>query len=68
MDTDHDAQWAHVATRLWPAETTIRRVQPKSIKADIWDVLEAEGFPYSSLAALESLQILERYARRLEKL
>lgn len=55
--------WQDVARKHWLRKSDKQiRVQVDVIKKDIWDKLEEEQFDYSSLLALESLQLLERHA------
>jgi intron-binding protein aquarius len=64
-ELDGDAEFAQLAKQHW-LKTTRRtakvKVKNDVLKQEIWDGLEKEGFPLKSLLALESLQILEKYA------
>jgi intron-binding protein aquarius len=55
--------WAQVAQKHWlkkSGKATKVKVKPDVLKKEIWEVLEKGDFTYSSLLALENLQILER--------
>jgi intron-binding protein aquarius len=49
-----------IANKYWLNASKLVKVKPKVLKQEIWDPLEKEDFAYSSLFALENLQILER--------
>ncbi|KAK2628562.1 hypothetical protein QTJ16_001665 [Diplocarpon rosae] len=51
---------AHWAKKKSTKATKVK-VKPDVLKNEIWDVLEKEDFAFSSLLALENLQILESY-------
>ena len=54
--------WQNLASRHWLGGSDSRRkkVIVDVVKKDIWDKLEQENFEYSSLQALEGLQLLEK--------
>ena len=54
-------RWTELATKYWLKSTTSRKINPDTIKLEIWDVLQHNRFEYSSLLALENLQLLERW-------
>lgn len=63
---DGDSAFAQLAKKHWlktTKRTTKVKVKNDVLKGEIWDVLEKESFSYPSLVTLESLQLLERYAR-----
>ena len=60
MDAPIEEAWAAVARKRWLTESPSRKVKPETVKADIWDPLEAEQFPSRALTTLENLQILEK--------
>lgn len=64
-DGEGDDAFAQLARKLWlkPAGKAAKaiKVKPDVLKKEIWDVLEKEDFPYSSLLTLEKLQLLDRY-------
>lgn len=53
--------WTQVANKHWLRTSKSKKVKKDVIKGEIWDVLEKEDFHFSSLLALENLQILESY-------
>ncbi len=60
---DEQTEFAQLAKQHWlkPSKRATKvKVKKDVIKAEIWDVLEKDGFPFRSLLALESLQVLER--------
>jgi hypothetical protein len=63
MDTSLEDAWAALAQRLWLSDNPAQKVKPETLKADIWDALEADRFSLRALAILENLQILEKYIR-----
>ena len=66
VDHENDDHWAQLAKKHWPKATKSKKTKPEVIKKEIWDVLEQEGFHFRTLLILENLQLLEKYARRLE--
>jgi intron-binding protein aquarius len=59
--------WAQLAQKHWlkkSGKSPKVKVKPDILKKEIWDVLEKEDFPYSSLLALENLQILDGWVSR----
>lgn len=64
---EEGSEFARLAKQHW-LKTTKRvtktkakvKVKNEVLKQDIWDPLEREKFPLSSLLELESLQILEK--------
>ncbi|KAF3769991.1 P-loop containing nucleoside triphosphate hydrolase protein [Cryphonectria parasitica EP155] len=62
--TEGESEFAQLAKQHW-LKTTKRatkvKVKNDVLKQDIWDPLERDKFPISSLLSLESLQILESY-------
>lgn len=69
-DVDGDNVFAQLAKQHWlkPKKSAKVKVAPAVLKNEIWDVLEQESFAFKSLLALENLQILERYAPRIQAL
>ena len=61
MDAPLEDVWAALAQRLWLSGSSVRKVQPETVKTDIWDALEVERFSVRALTTLENLQILEQY-------
>lgn len=61
MDAPLEDAWAALARRLWLSDNPAQKVKPETIKADIWDALEADRFSLRALATFENLQILEKY-------
>lgn len=59
-DLQDDNHWVGLAKTHWLKEKPARKVKPDTIKKDIWDVLESEGFTLHSLLILENLHILEK--------
>jgi intron-binding protein aquarius len=62
-DLQGDNVFAQLAKKHWlkgTKKTTKVKVKPDVVKKEIWDVLEAEGFPFRSLLVLENLRILEK--------
>lgn len=58
-----ESEFAQLAKQHWlkPSKKTAKvKVKNDVLKRDIWDPLEKEKFPITSLLALESLQVLER--------
>lgn len=58
-----DSEFAQLAKQHWlkPSKRATKvKVKNDVLKQDIWDPLERDKFPTSSLVALEGLQILER--------
>ena len=60
MAAPSEESWGAVAQKLWLTDTPSRKVKPETIKADLWDPLEAEQLHFRALATLENLQILEK--------
>lgn len=57
-----DSPYAQLAQEYWLGlKKPVTRVQPEVLKNDIYNSLEQDGFPLSSLLLLESLQLLEGY-------
>lgn len=61
-DYHEDSQWVKLAKSHWLETSKIRKVKQDTIKKELWDPLEAEGFNLRSLMTLENLNILEKYA------
>lgn len=59
-DLQDDNHWVALAKKHWLKEKQGRKVKQETIKKDIWDVLESEGFTLHSLLILENLHILEK--------
>lgn len=60
---EEQSEFAKLAKQHWlkPSKKATKvKVKNDVLKRDIWDPLEKEKFPLSSLLALEGLQILER--------
>ncbi|EXJ71166.1 uncharacterized protein A1O5_06160 [Cladophialophora psammophila CBS 110553] len=54
--------WEELARKhWWDKNITPAKAKPEVIKAAIWDPLEQDSFPCTSLAILEKYQILERF-------
>ena len=53
--------WKSLAQKYWSKPTKAKKVNQDVIKKEIWDVLQADGFEFRSLLALDNLQILEKY-------
>ncbi|KAI9846790.1 MAG: hypothetical protein M1837_003639 [Sclerophora amabilis] len=60
-DLRGDNEYTRFARKTWLGTKAPPKVNPDSLKREIWDVLETEGFPFRSLLILENLQILENY-------
>ncbi|KAF2398402.1 P-loop containing nucleoside triphosphate hydrolase protein [Trichodelitschia bisporula] len=60
-DLNGDNHYTEVARKHWLNAAKPPKVKPTVVKDELWDKLEAEGFPYGSLLILETLQVLERY-------
>lgn len=61
--TEGESEFAQLAKQHWlktSKKATKVKVKNDVLKQDIWDPLERDRFPISSLLALEGLQILER--------
>lgn len=61
--TEGQSEFAQLAKQHWlkPSKKATKvKVKNDVLKRDIWDPLEREKFPLSSLLALEGLQTLER--------
>ena len=65
MDAPLDDVWTTLAQRLWLSDRPLRKVQPETVKTDVWDALERDQFSLRALTALENLQILEKYGTTL---
>ena len=61
MDAPLEDAWVALAQRLWLSGGSVRKVQPETVKTDIWDALEVDRFSVRALTTLENLQILEQY-------
>ena len=59
-DLQEDNHWVDLAKKQWLKEKPVRKVMQETIKNDIWDALESEGFTLHSLLILENLHILEK--------
>lgn len=59
-DLQEDNHWVSLAKTHWLKEKPARRTNPETIKKELWDVLESEGFTLHSLLILENLHILEK--------
>ena len=53
--------WTQLAQKHWSKPSKSGKVKSEFIKNEIWDVLEAEDFPFQSLLLLENSQLLEKY-------
>ncbi|KAI6714255.1 intron-binding protein aquarius [Diplocarpon mali] len=60
-DVESGSAFEQLAKAHWTKKSTKVKVKPDVLKNEIWDVLEKEDFAFSSLLALENLQILESY-------
>jgi intron-binding protein aquarius len=60
-DLQEDNHWVNLARTHWLKKAKVRKVKQDVIKKQIWDPLEAEGFPLRSLLTLENLNILEKF-------
>ncbi|CAL3965876.1 unnamed protein product, partial [Diplocarpon coronariae] len=58
-DVESGSAFEQLAKAHWTKKSTKVKVKPDVLKNEIWDVLEKEDFAFSSLLALENLQILE---------
>lgn len=58
--TSDENPYAQTARRNWLAAKS-PKVLPNVVKDELYDKLEASGFPYNQLLLLEQLQCLERY-------
>ena len=65
MDAPLDDVWTALAQRLWLSDSPLRKVQPETVKTEVWDALEGDHFSPRALATLENLQILEKYGTTL---
>lgn len=61
-DFREDSQWVKLAKANWLDTSKVRKVKQDTIKKDLWDPLEADGFNLRSLLTLENLNVLEKYA------
>ena len=59
-DFQEDNRWVTLARTHWLTQSKTRKVKPEIIKNDIWDGLQAEGFPLRSVLLLENLHVLEK--------
>jgi intron-binding protein aquarius len=62
-DLQGDNHYAEIARKYWLKNKKPPKVQPKVVKEELWDHLEKEGFAYTSLLILETLQVLEKYVQ-----
>ncbi|KAK2739281.1 hypothetical protein FQN57_006616 [Myotisia sp. PD_48] len=60
-DFQGENHWVSLAQTHWLKSTKARKARPEVLKNEIWDRLQAEGFPLHSLLILENLHILEKY-------
>jgi hypothetical protein len=65
MDAPLDDGWMTLAQRLWLSDSPLRKVQPETVKTEVWDALEGDHFSARALTTLENLQILEKYGTTL---
>ena len=65
MDAPLDDVWTTLAQRLWLSDSPLRKVQPETLKTEVWDALGEDHFSLRALTTLESLQILEKYGTTL---
>ena len=63
-DSENLEHWRSLAQNYWLKSIKAKKVNPDVIKKEIWDVLQAEGFEFRSLQALDNLQLLEKYESR----
>lgn len=61
-DFREDSQWVKLAKANWLDTSKARKIKKDTIKKDLWDPLEADGFNLRSLLTLENLNVLEKYA------
>lgn len=64
-DVEGANAFAQLAKKHWlKSSKKMAKVKVKAdvLKAEIWDVLEAENFAFKSLLLLENTQVLEKYA------
>ncbi|KAF2153762.1 P-loop containing nucleoside triphosphate hydrolase protein [Myriangium duriaei CBS 260.36] len=61
QDLTGDNTLAQLARKYWLGKTKVKKVQSNVVKAEIWDPLEKENFPFQQLLLLEQLQLLDRY-------
>jgi hypothetical protein len=62
-DLQGDNHYAEIARKYWLKNKKAPKVQPKVVKEELWESLEKEGFAYTSLLILETLQVLEKYVQ-----
>ena len=61
-DVHGESHFAQLAQKHWPAtKKAVTQAQPDFLKTEIWDALEKDHFPTSSILLLENLQLLDRY-------
>ena len=60
-DFREGSQWVTLAKTHWLGETAnVQRVKLDTIKKELWDPLQADGFKLRSLLTLENLNVLEK--------
>lgn len=60
MQNGDETSWDSVAQKYW-LKSTPTKLNPETIKREIWDPLERDDFSLRTLLPLEALQILERF-------
>lgn len=60
-DLQGDSPWVALAKTHWLKQNKVRKAKQDVLTNDIWNPLEAEGFPTRSLLTLENLNILEKW-------
>lgn len=60
-DFREDSQWVKLAKANWLDTSKARKIKKDTIKKDLWDPLEADGFNLRSLLTLENLNVLEKF-------
>ncbi|MCJ1466739.1 hypothetical protein MMC07_005359 [Pseudocyphellaria aurata] len=65
LETSDDSEslnhWKSLALKHWSKSKRVKKVDPRVIKTEIWDVLQASSFEFRSLLDLDNLQLLEKY-------
>ena len=60
-DLQGDNHFAQLARKTWLGKKKAPKVNAKVVKEELWDHLEQDGFKYSDLLILETLQAVEKY-------
>jgi intron-binding protein aquarius len=59
-DLHGDNHFAKLAHKTWLNKKKAPKVNSKVVKEELWEQLEKDGFAYSELLILETLQALEK--------